>query len=98
MAAEKIGRCKCPLCGSENARLSLAKTNLPVLTCNGCNIQMFCRSDNSDRRARALLIPDAKPAADTTAPPPAPALPAGYTAPPPAPQPRPAWGLFGAAP
>lgn len=85
MASEKIGACTCPLCGG-NARLGLAKTQLPVLTCNGCNIQLFARSDRSDGLLRALIRPEkAEPAAPE---PPAPA-PAKKAAPAPAPTPTP---------
>jgi hypothetical protein len=62
MAAEKIGRCSCPVCKSENASLTLAKSLLPVLTCNGCNFQGFARSDKSDQLLRSRLIPEGAPA------------------------------------
>ena len=54
MAAELIGVARCPLCGGR-ARLSLAKTNLPVMTMNCCNAQLFARSDRSDLLMRGLL-------------------------------------------
>lgn len=103
MAAELIGRCRCPVCSSDKARLSLAKSRLVVITCNGCNFQGFARSDRSDEKLRALLIaepkePQQEPQAATPAP--APAAP-------PAPAPKPnttpstqadakpaAWGAF----
>lgn len=92
MAAEKIGRCKCPLCGSENARLSLSKKQLPVVTCNGCQVQLFTRSDRSDSLARALLIAEPEP---TPAAPPVPA-PAIAAPPPPPAAPRAfSWGVLG---
>lgn len=71
MAAELIGRCRCPLCGSTKARLTLAKSMLAVLTCNGCNFQGFARSDRSDEALRALIVPDA-PAAEPVRTEPAP--------------------------
>lgn len=69
MAAELIGRCLCPLCRSDKARLSLAKTGLPVMTCNACNLQTFARSDRSDLLLRALLVAEPK---EAPAPDPAP--------------------------
>lgn len=69
-----IGPATCPLCRGR-ARLSLSASQLPVLTCNGCNIQLFARSDRSDDLLRKLLIADADPApapAPTTSPAPAP--------------------------
>lgn len=89
MAAELIGRCRCPLC-SGTARLSLAKTGLAVVTCNGCNFQGFARSDNSDARLRALVVREPAAPAPEPAPEPAPAPPAPV---PPAPPPKPAWGI-----
>lgn len=84
MAAEKLGRCTCPLCRSDKARLSLSSKNLPVLTCDGCNIQLFTRSDRSDMLARALLIAEPAPApepAPAAAPAvaPSPAAPKSFT-------------------
>ena len=79
MAAEKIGPAKCPLCGG-TASVSLSKARLCVLTCNGCNSQLFTRSDRSDELVRDLLIkgrpaaPDPvpeKPAAPAVVTPPA---------------------------
>lgn len=98
MPADLIGRCRCPVCGSDKARLTLAKSLLSVLTCNGCNFQGFARSDRSDELLRSRLIaePAAKPDQQPEpAPKPAPAI----AAPPPAPTPpaapqRPAWSRF----
>lgn len=74
MAAELIGRCRCPVCGGDKARLTLAKSRLSVLTCNGCNFQGFARSDRSDEKLRALLIAEPKaPEALPPEPEPAPA-------------------------
>jgi len=91
VAAELIGRCTCPLCRSDKARLTLAKSGLPVLTCNACNFQGFSRGDRSDDALRALLV---KADAPTPAPPPkvderTPTPPAE----PPAAPTRPAWGI-----
>jgi len=99
MAAELIGRCRCPLCGSDKARLSLAKSQLAVMTCNGCNCQLFARSDISDGKLRQLLATE--PATPPAPPPPGPepAKPATPPAPPPPPPAAaPGWGLFGARP
>jgi hypothetical protein len=68
VAAEKIGRCRCPVCKSDRASLTLAKSRLSVLTCNGCNFQGFARSDKSDELLRARLIPEDAPAAPAPAP------------------------------
>lgn len=95
MAAELIGRCKCPLCGSGKAKLTLAKSGLPVLTCNGCNTQMFARSDRSDELMRAHIVKDAEPLPAPTAAPAREPAPAPVPAPPkpaPAPTPKPAPG------
>jgi hypothetical protein len=89
MAAETIGRCKCPLCGSVKAKLSLAKSGLPVLTCNGCNTQSFARSERSDDLMRALLVRE-EPAPEPAPPVPAPAP---EIKPAPAAPAKPAWGL-----
>jgi len=92
MAAEQIGRCKCPVCGGV-ARLSLAKSQLAVVTCNGCNFQGFARSDRSDEKLRALVIPEQKQDLTPAAPAPAPvAVPAVPPAPAPAPKPAGLWG------
>lgn len=104
MAAELIGLCRCPLCRSDKARLTLAKTGLPVLTCNACNFQGFARSDRSDEAMRALLATEPAPTpAPAPADPPEP-QPAPKPAEPPTPQhkPEPApvkkpaftWGAF----
>ena len=55
MAAQKIGAARCPLCGG-TASVSLSKNQLPVMTMNCCNAQLFARSDRSDMHIRALLI------------------------------------------
>lgn len=87
MAAEIIGACRCPLCGGK-ARLSLSRNLLPVLTCNGCQIQLFARSDRSDQLCRALLVKAPAEPAAAPAPTPAPsAAPAPSIPPAPAPVP-----------
>lgn len=47
------------MCGSDKARLTLAKSRLCVVTCNGCNFQGFARSDRSDELLRARIVTDA---------------------------------------
>lgn len=106
MAAESIGRCKCPVCGSDKARLSLAKSRLSVLTCNGCNFQGFARSDRSDELLRARIVAEPVRTEPTEAPAPAPVRTAPAAAPnptpvrtgnPPPPNPAPGfrWGMLG---
>lgn len=56
MAAEKIGKARCPLCGG-TASVSLSKSKLPVMTMNCCQAQLFTRSDRSDMLVRALMLP-----------------------------------------
>lgn len=78
MAAELIGLARCPVpnCGSDRARLTLAKNGLTVITCNACNFQGFSRSDRSDSGLRSLLVKQPAPAAPpapVSAPAPAPA-------------------------
>ncbi|MFZ4756698.1 MAG: hypothetical protein ACOYLX_00860 [Burkholderiaceae bacterium] len=79
--AQRIGRARCPLCGSEQAWLGASSKRLAYVTCpepskGGCGQQTFARSDRSDAALRALHI------VEPTDPPP--------TAPPPAPDPAPA--------
>lgn len=97
-----IGQCRCPLCGSTSARLSVSAKQLAYVTCNGCQAQIFGRSDRSDGLLRALHIKGDEPPADP-APAPAPA-PKPAPEPKPAPQPEPpkaepksaglGWGIF----
>ena len=56
MAAERIGKARCPLCRGV-ASVSLSKSQLTVLTMNCCQAQLFTRSDRSDSLVRALLLP-----------------------------------------
>lgn len=84
MAAEKLGKARCPLCGG-TASVSLSKSNLPVMVMNCCQAQLFTRSDRSDMLVRSLLLPAEQPAA----PPEADDLPA--IAPHPAPARRASW-------
>lgn len=78
MAAEKVGDARCPLCGG-TARVSLAKSQLVVMTMNCCNAQLFTRSDRSDMLVRAMLLkPSAAPVVEpekTPAAVPVPAVP-----------------------
>lgn len=92
MAAEKIGRAKCPVCSSERARLSLSKAGLACLTCDHCNLQAFARSGNSDERLRALHVAD-KPATEPAPQPAAPPAPRKLEAPAPAPAAF-GWGIL----
>jgi len=83
MAAEKIGDGRCPLCAG-TARVSLSKSGLAVMTCNSCNMQLFCRSGRSDEIVRGLLrpanapepVPAPSPSTQPAAPAVAPAAPA----------------------
>jgi hypothetical protein len=59
MAAERIGRARCPLCRAGGASVSLTKKGLTCMTCNSCNTQLFARSGRSDELLRACIVPDA---------------------------------------
>lgn len=66
-----IGHGACPVCGSVKARFTVSKKSLACMTCNGCNIQIFARSDNSDQRLRGFIKPAsvaAAAAAETSVP------------------------------
>ena len=52
----EIGRCRCPVCSSDRARLRVSAKQLAYITCDSCNLQAFARSDRSDEKLRALLI------------------------------------------
>jgi hypothetical protein len=75
------------------------KTQLLCLTCNTCNVQLFCRSERSDEAWRSVMKPVAKvPVAAPEDKPAVPAVVAAEAAPTPPPVPaakRPAWGLLG---
>jgi hypothetical protein len=86
MAADVIGRCRCPVCSSDRASLRLSCKGLPYILCNTCHIQLFSRSDMSDSLLRALLITEQ--AATAPAPEPAP-TPAAKPAAAPVPAPEP---------
>ena len=90
MATEVIGRCSCPVCGSDKASLRLSAKQLAYVHCNTCHFQGFARSDHSDGKLRALLI------AEPIAPEPS-SKPAGAIAPAPTPTPaapkRAGWGF-----
>jgi hypothetical protein len=97
--ADRIGACRCPLCGSATAHATLSKKKWVCVTCNTCRCQVFSRGTQSDELLRAGIvgaIPDAPPA--EPAPKPAPAV---KPAPAPVqPKPEPAttargWGLLG---
>jgi hypothetical protein len=94
VAGNLIGMARCPFCGSR-ARLTLAKTGLPVLTCSACIVQAFARSDRSDMAFRGLLIADEPAPAPAPAPSPTAApTPAAAPEPPPAPRRRMGWGML----
>jgi hypothetical protein len=96
--AERIGACRCPVCGAGNAHASLSKKQWVCVTCNVCRCQVFSRGPQSDELLRNGIAP--APAEPTPAPAakPAPApiepKPAPIPAPAPAPAPR-GWGLLG---
>ena len=92
MAGNLIGTARCPFCGSR-ARLTLAKTGLPVRTCSACIVQAFARSDRSDRAFRDLLVSDEPAPAPAPVPTAAPAA-APAPEPPPAPRRRMGWGML----
>jgi hypothetical protein len=50
--AEKLGVGCCPICNADNARVSLSKSHYAVLTCSGCNAQVFARGPKSDELLR----------------------------------------------
>jgi len=97
VAAEKLGDGTCPLCRGL-CRVSLSQKGLAVMTCNGCNMQLFTRSARSDEMARSLIraearqdAPKAEPAPIPSTPPVAP--PVARAAPVAAPESR-GFGLF----
>lgn len=94
-----IGQCRCPLCGSTSARLSVSAKQLAYVTCNGCQAQIFGRSDRSDGLLRALHIKgdDQAPAKTAPAAKPAPETKPDPQPEPPKPEPKSAgmgWGIF----
>lgn len=94
--AEKIGLGRCPICGGEQARVSVSKNKLAVMTCTAadCGAQIFARGEGADEKLRDRIVTraaapapaaiEAKPAA----PAPAPAAPAPRKF---------SWGYLGAA-
>lgn len=86
MGDNVIGRCRCPVCGSTRASLRVSAKQLAYVVCNGCNVQVFARSDASDEKLRALKVAD-EPAAEPA--PPVPAAPAPAPKPPTPPAPPP---------
>ena len=94
MAAQQLGRGRCPLCGDEQARVSLSKNNLAVMTCMApaCGMQLFTRGEGADEKIRDRIV-------TTTEPPPAPPAPAPEPTAKPAPAPKETpfrWGILGA--
>lgn len=91
----EIGRCRCPVCSSDRARLRVNTKGLAYVVCDACNVQVFARSDRSDGHLRRMHLPE--PAS-------APPAPAAATAAAPAPEPAPptikadrpgmTWGAF----
>jgi len=69
----EIGRCRCPVCASDRARLRVSAKQLAYVTCDTCNAQIFARSDRSDEKLRSMLVAEAAPAAPEAAPAAAPA-------------------------
>jgi hypothetical protein len=59
----EIGHCRCPVCASEKARLRVSTKQLAYITCDSCNVQLFARSDRSDRLVREFVIGQAAQAA-----------------------------------
>jgi len=56
--ADEIGRARCwnPDCPAPlKARVSLSRSGLAVMTCNGCQSQVFTRSEISDEGMRKLI-------------------------------------------
>lgn len=88
----EIGRCRCPVCASDRARLRVSSKKLTYVTCDSCNVQVFARSDRSDEKLRSMLMAD--DAAPTPTPTPAPTMaPTPEPTPAPAKEPVPAWGI-----
>lgn len=56
-----IGHGACPVCGSDKAQFKYSAKKLAYCTCNGCNVQIFARSDNSDSRLRSFVRAAATP-------------------------------------
>ena len=74
-----IGTGVCPVCHGTRAKFTLSKSRLVCMTCNGCNCQVFARSDHSDEKLRACIR--SEPAAPAIPAPPAPAAPIHARAP-----------------
>lgn len=55
----KLGQGSCPVCASPKARYTLSKKQLICVTCDGCNVQVFARSDRSDGLLRQLIKAEA---------------------------------------
>jgi len=61
--AEKLGAGRCPICDADNARVSLSKSHYAVLTCSGCNAQVFARGPKSDELLRDRIVVEREEAA-----------------------------------
>lgn len=91
-SAQQIGRGRCPVCAFGRARFAVSAKQLACMTCDGCNLQIFARSDRSDDMLRKLIVPglpvhEIEP--KTPDPEPAPPIP---TVPP---RERVGWGILG---
>lgn len=82
---EKLGACRCPLCGHPAASVRLSGKGLAYMVCDACNSQLFARSGRSDELLRDRIVKPA-PAAAPAAPAPEPA---------PAATARIGWGVLG---
>lgn len=58
---DTLGRCDCPVCGSDRAAVRLSGKGLAYLVCDACNSQVFARSGKSDQLLRDRIKPDARP-------------------------------------
>ena len=99
----ELGRCRCPVCRNDKARLRVSEgKQLAYIHCNACNVQVFARSDRSDELLRGMHIAEAAAAAPSPAPSPvvvpsvAEEKPTPTPAPPAADKQRAGWGIFGA--
>lgn len=93
----EIGRCRCPVCNSQAARLRISARHLAYITCDGCHTQAFARGDQADALMRGMHLPEQ---ATAPKPPPdkhlqAPVAAAAAAAAHPAPARRPSWGFGG---
>ncbi len=79
-AAHVLGACVCPWCKSARASVRLSASGLAYVTCQGCQMQTFSRSEKSDELIRnattAAPAAPAKPAEPAVRAAPTPARPA----------------------